>query len=160
MFDYEPMSEQDAMKARFQLLEDGEYEAVIEKAEARLSSTGNNMIEVHLNVYDATGKPNPIRDYWVFTPNMMWKAIHGSDSAGLAKEYEERKFHPDMLPGRNVRVILGLQRGNEIPADKLNGKPPGSRYPDKNVVQDYVKKADQKAVSKPVDNFQDDLIPF
>jgi len=62
MFDYEPMSEQDAMKARFQLLEDGEYEAVIEKAEARLSSTGNNMIEVHLNVYDATGKPNPIRD--------------------------------------------------------------------------------------------------
>jgi hypothetical protein len=65
-----------------------------------------------------------------------------------------------MLPGRNVRVILGTQIGNEIPADKLNGKPPGSRYPDKNVVQDYVKKADQKAVSKPVDDFQDDLIPF
>ncbi len=57
MFDYEPMSEQDALKARFQLLNDGEYDAVIDKAEARVSSGGNNMIEVHLTIFDETGKP-------------------------------------------------------------------------------------------------------
>lgn len=160
MFDYEPMSEQEALKARFHLMRDGEYDAVIDKAEAKPSNAGNNMIKVELSVYDETGKPNPVTDYWVFTPNMMWKAIHGTDSAGLSKEYEEKKFNPDMLCGRNVRVIIGTQVGNKIPLDKLNGKPPGSRYPDKNVVEDYVKNDGKKSTIKPVDDFKDDDFLF
>ena len=163
MFDYEPMSEHDALNARFQLMKDGEYDAVIDKAEARMSSGGNNMIAIELSVYDSLGKPNAVRDFLVFTSNMMWKAIHCADSAGLAKEYEEKKFSPDILPGRNVRVIIATQLGNEIPSDKLNGKPPGARYPNKNVVEDYVKKSDHKGMASQsgVEPFQDcSDIPF
>lgn len=160
MFNYEPMSEQQAMNERFQLVKDGEYQAVIDKADARVSSSGNNMIDLLLSVYDDQGHPHPVRDFLVFTANMMWKAIHCADSAGLLKEYEDRKFCPELIQGKTVRVIVKSQQGTEIPMDKLNGKPIGSRYPDKNVVEDYVKKADQGAVAKPVDPDLNDDVPW
>ena len=162
MFEYEPMSEQEAMKARFQLLKDGDYDAVITKAEARMSSVGNNMIEIDLNVYDENGKQTSIKDFWVFTPGMMWKVVRGVNSAGLSKEYAEKKFSPDLLVGRNVKINIATQHGKEIPLEKLNGKPYGSRYPDKNVVEDYWKNERQVPIdNKPSDeDFFNDKIPF
>lgn len=161
MFNYEPMSEQQAQQERFQLMKDGEYGAVIDKADARMSPAGNNMIDLTLSVYDENGKPHPVRDFLVFTPGMMWKIIHCADSAGLTKEYEEKKLCPEILVGRNVKVMIVTQMGNEIPSDKLNGKPMGARYPDKNVVEDYIKGA--SSIAQPVaktDGFPDDDIPF
>lgn len=163
MFDYEVMTEQDAMKERFQLMKDGEYDAVVDKAEARISAnSGNPMMELNLTVYDEEGKPHQIRDFLVFTKNMMWKAIHCADSADLTKEYEEKKFCPELIQGKGVRIKVSTQEGSVIPQDKLKGKAIGSRYPDKNVVDDYVKKDEQKPLAKPVedDPFGQDQIPF
>lgn len=164
MFDYEVMTEQDAMKERYQLMADGEYDAVVDKAEAKISAnSGNPMMEIHLSVYDENGKSHDVRDFLVFTKNMMWKAIHCADSAGLLKEYEEKKFSPELIQYRRVRVKIITQQGSEIPCDKLKGKQPGSRYPDKNSVDDYVKKEDQKplaTMSIAEDDIFNDSVPF
>lgn len=138
MFNYNPMSKDEAEKERFSLIDDGDYPAFIKSATAKISSSNNPMIEVDLDVFDIQGKPHSIRDYWVFSPKMMWKVIHGTESCGLLKEYEEKKFHPSMLPGKNTRVRIKTQKGAPIPSDKLKGKPEGSVYPDKNVVEDYL----------------------
>lgn len=164
MFNYEVMSEQEAMQERFQLMKDGEYDAVIVKSEDKVSAnSGNPMMDMTLEVYDENGKAHSVRDFLVFTKNMMWKAIHCADSAGLQKEYEEKKFCSELIQGATVRVKIITEIGGEIPQDKLKGKPLGSRYPDKNKVEDYVKKEDQKPLSsKPIENdlFDDSQIPF
>lgn len=138
MFNYDPISREQAEKERFSLLDDGDYSAVINSAMPKISSSNNQMIELELEVYDASGKPHPLKDYLVFSPKMMWKVINCADGCGLLKEYEDKKFHPSMLPGKNIRVRVKTQKGNEIPEEKLKGKPLGTKYPDKNVIEDYL----------------------
>lgn len=166
MFDYPVMNEEQAMQQRFSLLPDGEYEAVIKKVTAKVSSTGNNMYEVDLDVYDHNGCAHQVRDYLIFTMNMMWKVIHCAVSSGTLEEYEQKKLTPEVLEHKNVRVSIKTQEGNEIPENKLKGKPLGTRYPAKNVVEDYLQKnaqAQAGATSKaPTETpaFEDSDIPF
>jgi hypothetical protein len=79
---------------------------------------------------------------------MMWKIIHFSDSSGLLKEYQEQKLCSEIIINKRVRVKITIEEGSEIPQDKLKGKPPGSKYPDKNKVEDYIKKDDQKPLEQ------------
>ena len=163
MFDYDPMSAADAEKERYSLLNDGEYHATIKKVEPKMSSSSNHMFVLELDVYDDQGRAQQIKDYLVFTPKMTWKIIHCCESAGVLKEYEEKKLSPELLTNMNVRVKVTTQEGNAIPPDKLNGKPLGSCYPTKNVIDDYVLRGDS-APAKPVaktasDEFDSD-VPF
>ena len=137
-FDYDPMTEEEVQKARFQLLDEGEYDAVVDAATHEVSSKGNQMIKLSLSVFDPNGVIVPVYDYLVFTKQMMWKVKHFCDSAGLEKEYMDKKFDALIADRQNVRVKLIVQDGSLIPADKLNGKPQGSRYPTKNAVEDYL----------------------
>jgi hypothetical protein len=157
-FAYKPMTEAEAMKARFDLMKDGDYDAVIEKSEAKISGSGNSMIDLSLAVYDENGVEHHIRDFLIFTSRMQWKAGHCADSAGLSDEYLNNTFKPEMLVNKNVRVRVRSQEGNEIPADKLKGKPAGSKYPDKNVIDDYLVRAAKSAPTNSPD-FNDD-VPF
>lgn len=158
MFDYTPMSEEAAQQARYRLLDDGEYEAVIEKATHKVSSKGNNMLELEITAFDRNNVPVRLKDYLIFTDSMSWKIRHCCDSVDLLKEYEEQKFTPELLVGKATRILVSSQKGQIIPVEKLNGKPPGSVYPDKNVIYDYVKKENQKPL---VAGFKDDLdVPF
>jgi len=53
------------------------------------------------------------------------------------------------------------RKGGEIPIDKLKGKAPGARYPDKNKVEDYiVGSVSDKPVVANTDGFLDEEIPF
>lgn len=163
-YDYEPMSEEEATKARYQLLPDGIYEAYVINSTPSESNSGNSMATLNLLVYDENGKEHAKTDFLVFTQNMMWKIKHFCDSAGLQKEYEGKKFHPDMAKNMNVFVKITSQTGKEIPLDKLKGKPVGSVYPDKNIIEDYVigEKENKKESKKSLvtdDSFNDD-IPF
>jgi hypothetical protein len=166
MFNYDVMTEEAAMQKRYHLLPDGEYDAVIATSEDKVSAnSGNPMMDMTLDVYDLQGVPHTVRDFLVFTENMMWKVIYCADSAGLLKEYEEKKFCSELVKGKTVRVKITTEVGGEIPQDKLKGKSPGSRYPDKNKVAYYIKKGDQKSSSPPLktedDPFADDSdIPF
>jgi len=120
------------------------------------------MMDITLQVFDEAGKARDVRDFLVFTKTMMWKVIHFADSAGLLKEYEEGKLCSESAIGNRVRVKITVEEGSEIPQDKLKGKPVGSKYPDKNKVEDYVKKDDQKPLEQKAedDPFADDDIAF
>jgi hypothetical protein len=164
MFQYEVMSEQDAMNERFQLVKEGIYDAVITASQDTVSAnSGNPMMDMTVTVYDENGKARDIRDFLVFTKAMMWKVVHFADSAGIVKEYEEGKLCSEVAVGKRVQVKITVEEGSEIPQDKLKGKPMGSKYPDKNKVEDYIKKSDQGATSVKSENpapFEDDDIAF
>jgi hypothetical protein len=163
MFAYDVMSEQEAIEQRFNLLKEGEYDAVVTVSHDKVSSnSGNPMMDITLQVFDESGKACDVRDFLVFTKKMMWKVIHFADSASLLKEYEEGKLCSEVAIGQRVRVKIGIEEGGEITQDKLKGKPIGSKYPDKNKVEDYVKKEDQKPLTIANDDKQleDDDIPF
>src|SRR4051812_39898323 len=135
---YDVMTEEEAEAERFQLLKDGEYDAVVSKSEDKRSSTGNSMLDMTLTVYDENGKQHLIRDFLVFTKPMTWKIIHFAKSAGLKQVYDSRRLCSDTAIHANVRVRIGKDEGKEIPVDKLDGKAMGSKYPAKNKVLDYV----------------------
>jgi len=161
MFAYQVMTEQEAMNERFQLLKAGEYDAVVIKAEDKVSSnSGNPMIDLILAVYGENGFIHEVRDFLVFTKTMMWRVIHFADSAGLLKEYEEGKLCSDLILDKRLRVKIIIEEGREIPEDKLQGKPIGTKYFDKNKVDDYVKKGDQKLFPDSGNPFIDDDIVF
>jgi len=163
MFSYDVMSEQEAIEERFNLLKEGEYDAVIAASQDKQSaSSGNPMMDITLQVFDENGKARDVRDFLVFTKGMMWKVIHFADSAGILEAYEQGKLCSEVAIGNRVRVKITVEEGGEIPADKLKGKPAGSKYPDKNKVEDYIKKADQKPLAQKDedDPFKDDDISF
>jgi hypothetical protein len=161
MFDYDVLSEQEAMAERFQLLKEGEYEAVISSSEDKVSaSSGNHMMDITLNVYDDNGKCHDVRDFLVFTKSMMWKVVHFADSASLLEQYEAKKLCSDLVVGKRVRVKITVETGGEIPQDKLKGKPMGSKYPDKNKVDDYIKKDSNMGADGTPPTFTDDDAPF
>lgn len=160
MFQYEVMSEQDAMNERFQLLKEGIYEAVVTASSDTISSKGHPMMDMTVTVYDQNGKSHDVRDFLVFTKQMMWKIVHFANSAGMLKEYEAGKLCSKTAINKRVMVKIVIEQGGEIPQDKLKGKPLGTRYFDKNKIEDYIKKEDQAEMVNNQQPFQDDEIPF
>ncbi|HEY2811777.1 MAG TPA: hypothetical protein VGJ00_10375 [Rhabdochlamydiaceae bacterium] len=139
MFNYQVFTEAQAMQERYNLLKEGIYDAVINFSTDKTSSSGNPMMDMTLAVYDDNGMEHNVRDFLVFTPKMMWKVVHCAESANVVKEYEEQKFCSDIVVGKRVKVKVTVEEGSPIPDDKLNGKPVGTKYPDKNKIDDYIK---------------------
>jgi len=160
MFNYTPVTLNEAMQDRFQLLKEGIYDAVIESSQDRLSSSGNPMLDMMLQVYDENGKAHAVRDFLVFTKGMMWKVVHFAAAAKLVKEYEEGKLCSEVAVGATMRVKICIDPGSLIPEDKLNGKALGSKYPDKNKVEEYVCESNKTESSGDIDNNLDDDVPF
>lgn len=163
-FSYDVMSEEEAQSERFSLLKDGEYQATVEKFEGRISKQGNRMVEFILAVYDSYGKSHEIRDFIAFTPKMTWKLRHHCESGGMKEEYENRTWRPQMSVGKNFRVLIKTDIGDEIPEDKLKGKPAGSKYPNKNIVDDYLINKSNENINQKNDidhnSYFSDAIPF
>lgn len=159
MFIYTPITEQEAIEERYHLLKEGEYDAIVSVSQDKVSAnSGNPMMDITLQVFDEDGKARDVRDFLVFTKSMMWKVIHFANSAGVLKEYQEGKLCSDIVVGNRVRVKITIEEGSEIPHDKLKGKSPGSKYPDKNKVDDYL--ANQSKIKKESAPFEDDELAF
>ncbi len=163
-FSYEVMSEKDAMNERFQLLKEGIYEAVITASSDTVSSKGHPMMDMTVTVYDQNGATHDVRDFLVFTKPMMWKIVHFADSADMLKEYESGTLCSETAINKRCVVKIVIEEGSEIPQDKLKGKPLGTRYYDKNKIEDYIKKSDQGAALMESNHnnssFLDDAVPF
>jgi hypothetical protein len=138
MFAYEVLTEQAAMAERHQLLEAGVYDGVIASSSDRTSASGNPMMDMTVSVFDKNGKQHDIRDFLVFTRSMMWRVINFAKSAGVMDVYEAGKLCSDAIINKRVKVKVVIEDAKEIPEDKLNGKPSGSKYPEKNRIEDYV----------------------
>ena len=156
---YKALNEEEVMKARFNLLDDGEYDAVVKISTRCMSRSNNVMADMILSVFDKRGNSHDIRDFLVFTEKMLWKIKHFCDSSGQAQLYADDKFTPEEAGNQHVRVIVKTQKGNIIPSDRLNGKPEGSVYPDKNIIEDYVP-CKSSVIGKPEDKFINDDVLF
>jgi len=164
-FSYDVMTEEQAEQERYQLLEPGDYSAVIVKSVDTQSSTGNPMMDMYLDVYDNEGRTHTVRDFLVFTKSMMWKVLHCAESACVLPEYQQQRFCSNTVINKMVRVKIGVEEGRIIPEDMLKDKPPGSKYPAKNKVADYLKRrADDRIADIPKaadsDDGIDDDVPF
>lgn len=161
MFMYEALSFEEAQQERYQLMQEGEYDAVVSTSEDKVSAnSGNPMMDVTLNVFDDNGKSHDVRDFLVFTKTMMWKVVSFAESAGIMKEYADGKLCSELAIGRRVRVKIVIEEGSAIPDDKLNGKHTGAKYSDKNKVAEYIKIGEVDSKSGVSDVFTDDDIAF
>jgi Protein of unknown function (DUF669) len=162
MIKYEVMTEEQVEGARFDLLPEGEYNAVIVRSEDRQSSSGNPMMDMTLDVYDFEGRTHTVRDFLVFTKPMMWKVLHCAQSADVLPEYQQQRFCSNTVINKGVKVKIGIEEGRLIPEDKLKDKPPGSKYPSKNKVLDYLKRTTQDKISEYVNKYEvdDEDVPF
>lgn len=161
-FSYVPMTDSELHKIALDnspLLQPGIYDLEVSKATAKTSSNGNPMIELQIKVWGTSGKEYLVFDYLVSTPLMAWKIKHFCHAVGILKEYMDGQFNADMCIGKFCKGKIVYQIGKEIPADKLNGKVPGSRYPDKNAIEDYLLKEVKNDPRVAVDPFNDPL-PF
>ncbi len=157
---YKPLNEHEVMQARFNLLPEGEYDGVVVSVLDKMSSTGNPMADMNVKVFDKEGNSHDLRDFLVFTNKMLWKIKHFCDSAGLQKMYEDGGFTPMSALNQHVRVIVSIKIGDEIPHDKLGTRSPGTRYPDKNTIIDYVVSGVRVSNAVGSDVFVDSDIPF
>lgn len=159
MFSYQVLTAEEAMAERFQLLKEGVYDAVISKSTDKVSqSSGNPMMDMTVTVYDDNGKEHNVRDFLVFTKSMMWKVIHCAESANLMDIYEKGQFCSKCVEGASVKVKIGIEEGSIIAEDKLQGKAIGSKYPDKNKIEDYLSL--ETVTTSHKDGLVDDDVPF
>lgn len=160
-YDFTPMTEDDLNK--LSLVEDGIYDFEVIDCKRRNSKAGNPMAELLIKFWDKDGRSHSIFDYLVFTSiNLNIRKIkHFCDSVGLQEEYKKGQIPEDLI-GYSGKANIISKQGQEIPYDKLNGKLPGSRYPHKNVVEDYISSNINPSILQPLkqDEFINDAIPF
>lgn len=102
----------------------GQYEFQVLEAEDRESKSGNPMIYLKLGVFNGDAMRWHISDYLVTA--MEAKLRHFADTTGLLARYESGQLAAQDCVGRAGRVKLGIEQDKD------------GKYPDKNVVKDYV----------------------
>jgi hypothetical protein len=115
------MTEDELIRAS--LLEPGVYPFEVMTAEDKVSKTGNEMIELKLNVFSDNQEAH-VFDYLL--EKMAFKLRHFAEATGLISDYEVGSLDALACMGKVAYVKIGIDKGN------------GS-FPPKNVVLDYVK---------------------
>lgn len=103
-----------------ELLPAGVYAFRCEGAEDKLSTNGNDMIELTLNV---NGKKK-VWDNLVALDSMTWKIKHFFESCGMIEHFEKGEIKPVNCKGKTGLCRIKIEKGK-------NGK-------ERNVVDDYV----------------------
>ena len=126
-----------------QMLQPGQYAAVVKNATDKVSKSGNDMIELIVTVYGTNGTQVDVFDYLLSTDQWQWKVRHFCESAGI--DYAKGELTSDECVDQNVKVNVAIDKGKD-------------GYADKNKIADYLPRATEVAVSAaPV---KDDDIPF
>lgn len=104
-------------------LKAGLYPARIEEAAEKLSKRGNPMIELLVAVQDGAGGERKIPDYLTDTDMGAAKLRGCCVAVGALDAYECSEILPEMFPGKDVIVRVGVQRQRG--------------YPDRNYIESY-----------------------
>lgn len=126
-FSFTPVNELD-------LFPDGDYDAVVLRAEEGKSQKGNNMLILTLRVYHPTGQSKLVTDYLIDLESVAWKTRHFCETAWL--DYDAGTIEAEDIRDANVRVRVETEAAQ-------NG------YPAKNKVKDYLAKPDKSAAPQP-----------
>jgi hypothetical protein len=131
----------DAEINSFDLFPKGEYDFKVLKAKDKVSqNSGNEMIELELDIYSTDGKTARVYDYLL--ESVAYKLKHFCQAVKLITAYETGNLDADMCIGRTGRCLI------EIKQDRTGA------YSDKNVVKDYCRPEDVLA------DIDEDKLPF
>lgn len=123
---FSPKSEQEL--AAMGLLPEGEYPYhVIEAKDSISKSSGNEMIEMKIMVWDKDGREHIMFDYLL--ESMGHKLRHFCEANSLLNKYEAGELHGVDCTGKQGKVFIVVQPGKP--------NPNGGMYPDRNSVKDY-----------------------
>jgi len=142
----------DQQAAAFRLWPRSIYPFEVLEAKERISSKGNDMIELRVKLFNNEGKERTIFDYLVDTENTAYKLRHFAKATGMLPQYDKGEMLAEHMVGKTGKCQLGIQK------DKTGV------YPDKNVISDYVPVVATDAPSATptpaTDPMEDDEIPF
>ena len=131
----------------------GIYDAEVTSAVDKISKSGNDMIELTLQVYHPDdGATRQVFDWLVEA--MAFKLRHFCEATGLSAAYDAGSLEAWQLEGKSVKVKLGIDAKAEIKRNKVMDYVVSTDAP-------HVRPAPMRApaTSKPADPFGDD-IPF
>lgn len=163
-YTFQPMTDEELNKPD-DLVEDGVYNFEVLKSTRDVSKAGNPMAVLNIRYWDKEGQTHNILDYLTFSNKKfnIRKIKNFCNAVGIPELFNKGEL-PEEFKGYSGHMLVLTQKGGEIPFDKLKGKPPGSVYPDRNVVDDYViPMSPQPSFSQPIkskDDFVDSDLPF
>jgi hypothetical protein len=129
---FTPRSEQECERLKSNLLVKGEYDFEIVSAVDKVSTAGNEMIELRVKIFDSFGQPvNQIFDYLLNTDRMAYKLRHCCRACGLLSEYESKRLDSSQFVGHTGKCLIDVQK------DKSGS------FPDRNVITDYTSEKDE-----------------
>jgi len=137
-------------KDAVQVLPEGEYNAVLEKYEEKVSQKGNQMGVLTWKVFPDNSNATPLVTDYITLPMFTWKLKRLAQSLGKEEDFKAGTFQPGDYQGTSTRLFIEVQ-SNE-------------GYEDKNGVKTYVKQGHVASESKPQfapdGAIKDDQIPF
>jgi hypothetical protein len=122
-------------------------------AEDTVSKKGNDMAVLKIRVSAPNGQEKIITDYLVAIDSVAYKIRHFASATGLMDAYDSGTMTAEQMKGQCGQCKVGVKVDES------------GQYPDKNIIQDYVKSNTDKkakppaATTKPKDDMDDD-IPF
>jgi hypothetical protein len=117
---FEPKSREELSN----LLPEGQYEGYVRNAEEKTSTTGNPMIVLQVEVYDAQGNKRLITDRLILIESMQWKLYDFCESAGIMDRYEIGEVEACDCLEKTVHC-------------KIVRKPAKDDFPEKNEIKSY-----------------------
>lgn len=149
---FQPKTDKEIAEANLWIAGNYSFE-IIEGTDKVSKTSGNEMIELKMKVYNDEGNHIFVNDYLL--ESMAYKLKHAADACGLADGYTAGSLSGMDFVGKCGTLKLKIQKSKD-PA-----------YADKNVVGDYVVKKDGEeaatvngSMSHTVSAIKDDSIPF
>jgi hypothetical protein len=149
-FNFTPKTDDELNQMK--LLSEGTYSFIIKKAVEKRSKSGNEMIEVVLEVFADDGGSRFVSDYLVSTDKMAWKISHFCKSINLISQYETGRLDVISLVGRQGKASVTIEKNDD--------------YPPRNKIKDYVQdtqKIKDESIeenSKKLEIPEDEDLPF
>jgi hypothetical protein len=125
---FNPLSDSALEEAN--LLPAGEYSFTITSASEKVSSKGNDMLVIELEVYDTNGKARKVTDYLVEA--MQFKLKHFASAVGVLRSYDAGTLAAAELGGLSGRCTIQIE-------------PAKGEFKAKNSVKDYIKRKVESA---------------
>lgn len=123
---FQPKTEREIADSK--LLPAGRYRFTVLDAWDKMSQAGNEMIEMKIEVANGGGISRVLSDYLV--AKRPEKLRHCCAACGLLEEYETGTVTATDFIDRSGQLLIAIERGRK----GANG----SKFPDRNVIEDYV----------------------
>lgn len=130
-FTFTPKTEEEL--TLMNLLPEGEYHFIVQRAQEKTSKNGNPMLELFLEVFSPDGDSVFVADYLVDKKKMAWKIKHFCDSIRLEARYNQGQLDPHILAKKEGIAHIAIEKSEN--------------YKPKNKVKDYIIKKEKKNVS-------------